>query len=111
MAAPVANGTSWARGQIGAAAVGVCHSHNNAVSTPQFAAMPDTQPTERGQGSNLHPHEQTLRWVLNPLSHHGNALKSFKGADICILLVLLLTISFCGLSKQYGMNLSDILSE
>ena len=37
------------------------HSHSNAGSqlclqpTPQLTATPDPWPTERGQGSNLHP--------------------------------------------------------
>ena len=30
MASPVAHGSSWAKGQIRAAAVGLCHSHSNA---------------------------------------------------------------------------------
>ena len=51
---------SWARGQNRAAAATPCHSHNNTRSephlppTPQLAAMLDPQPTERGQGWNLH---------------------------------------------------------
>ena len=28
-----------------------------ATATPQLVATLDPQPTERGQGSNLHPHE------------------------------------------------------
>ena len=61
-AAPVAYGSSWARGQIGAAVAGLCHSHDNAGSklhlrpTLQLVAMPDPEPTEQGQGSNLYPH-------------------------------------------------------
>ena len=42
----VANGSSQARGQIGATAVGY------ATAT----ATPDPRPTEQGQESNLHPH-------------------------------------------------------
>ena len=58
----MAYGVSQARGLIGAAAAGLHHSHSNVRSkpclraTPQLTAMPDPQPTEQGQGSNLHPH-------------------------------------------------------
>ena len=57
--------SSWARGQIGAAAVAyatatakpdlshICDVH----TAPQLPAMPDLQPTEQGQGLNPHPHE------------------------------------------------------
>ena len=57
-----AYGGSQARAQIGAAASGLHHSHSNMGSepclrpTPQLAAMPDSWPTERGQGLNPHPH-------------------------------------------------------
>ena len=46
-AAPVTHGGSQARGQIGAAAASLCHSHSHAGSkprlrpTPQLTAMPD----------------------------------------------------------------------
>ena len=62
LAAPKAYGGSQARGQIRAVAAGLCHSHSNAGSephprpTPQLTAMPDPQPTEHGQGSNLQRH-------------------------------------------------------
>ena len=61
-AAPAAHGGSKARGLIGAIATSLRQSHSNAGSklrlqpTPQFTAMPDPQPTEQGQGSNLQPH-------------------------------------------------------
>ena len=61
-AAPAAYGGSQAKGQIGATAAGLHHSHSNAGSeqclqpTPQLTAMPDPQPTERGQGLSLYPH-------------------------------------------------------
>jgi len=48
----VAYGRSQARGQIGATAAGLHHSHSNAGSkprlepTPQLTAMPDPQPAE-----------------------------------------------------------------
>ena len=60
--APIAYGSSQARGQIGATDAGLHHSHRKAGSepnlrpTPQLTAMPGPRPTERGQGSNLHPH-------------------------------------------------------
>ena len=59
-AAPAPYGGSQARGPVGAAAVGLHHSHSsNAGSQPslqsmsQLMAMPDPQPTDRGQGLNL----------------------------------------------------------
>ena len=61
-AALLAYGSSQARGQIGAAAASLCHSHGNTRSkpclqlTPPLTAKPGPQPTERGQGSNMHPY-------------------------------------------------------
>ena len=61
-AASAAYGSSQARGQIGAAAAGLHHSHSNAESeshlrsTPQLTVTPDPQPTEWGQGLNPSPH-------------------------------------------------------
>ena len=61
-ATPTAYGGSQARGGIGATAASLCHSHSNVGSEPclqprpQLTAMLDPSPTERGQGSNLHPH-------------------------------------------------------
>ena len=58
----MAHGGSQARGPIGAVAAGLSQCHCNARSepylrpTPQLTAMPDPQPTERGQESNLQPH-------------------------------------------------------
>ena len=46
-AAPMAHGSSQARGLFGAVAIGLCHSHSNAGSelhlqpTPQLMATPD----------------------------------------------------------------------
>ena len=60
-AAPVAYGSSQARGQIGAAAADLHLSHSNVESepnlppTPQLTAMLDPQPTEGGQGLNPYP--------------------------------------------------------
>ena len=59
---PAAYGGSQARGQITAVAASLHHSHSNTISdqhlqpTPQLRATPEPQPTEQGQGSNLHPH-------------------------------------------------------
>ena len=61
-AASVVYGSSQARGQIGTAAASLHHSHSNRGSelhlqpTSQLMAMPEPRPTERGQGSNPHPH-------------------------------------------------------
>ena len=60
--APMAYGSSQARGRFGAMAAGLCHCHSSARSKPrlqptvQLTATSDPQPTERSQGSNLHPH-------------------------------------------------------
>ena len=61
MATSMAYGRSQARGRVRAAAASQHHSHSNAGSepclwpTPQLMAVPDPQPTERGQGSNPQP--------------------------------------------------------
>jgi len=61
-AAPAAYGGFWTRGRIGAVAASLCHSHSNVESElhlqpiPQLIALLDPQPTEQGQGSNLHPY-------------------------------------------------------
>ena len=61
-AIPKAHGGSQARGQIGAVAAGLHHSHSNARSephlqpTPQLTATPEPLPTEQGQGLNPGPH-------------------------------------------------------
>ena len=61
-ATPKAYEVSQPRGQIGAMAASLHHSHSNKGSklhlwpTPQLTATPDPQPTERGQGLNPHPH-------------------------------------------------------
>ena len=65
-AAPVADGSSQYRGQIGASAVGLCQPPQPMPATT--TAMPglsriwdlavtlDPESTEQGQGSNPHPH-------------------------------------------------------
>ena len=59
---PAAYRGSQARGQIRSAAASLHHSHSNTRSKShlrpmlQLEATPDPQPTEGGQGSNLHPH-------------------------------------------------------
>ena len=61
-AAPMAYASSQVRGQIGAIAASLHHSHSNSGSelclrpTPQLAATLDSQPTEGCHGLNLHPH-------------------------------------------------------
>ena len=65
-AAPTAYRGSQARGLIGAVAPSLRQSPSNArskprlQSTPQLSAMPDPQPTKRGQGSNLQPYGSYL---------------------------------------------------
>ena len=72
----MAYGSSQARGGIGATDVG--HSHSNVRfelclrPTPKLMATVDYQPTEQGQGLNLHPHRNQSN--LLPLSHSGNSL-------------------------------------
>ena len=57
-----ASGSSQARGQIGATAVGLHHSHSNARSEPCLQPMPqlmavlDTKISKLGQRLNPHPH-------------------------------------------------------
>jgi len=61
-ASTTACANSQARGQIGATAARLRHSHSNTGSepylrpTPQLSAMLDPWPTDWGQGSNSHPH-------------------------------------------------------
>ena len=51
----------------GSCSWGLHHSHGNTRSEPnlgaslQLVALPDPQPTERGQGSNLHLHRDHVR--------------------------------------------------
>ena len=58
-AIPMAYESSQARGQVRAVAAGLRHSHSNMGSkphlqpTPQLTAVPDPEPTKRGQGLML----------------------------------------------------------
>ena len=74
-AAPVAYGGSQARGWIGAVATSLCHSNTGSEPhlqpIPQLTVVPDPQPTEQGQGSNLCPHGYQSHSFL--LSHDGNS--------------------------------------
>ena len=70
-----AYGSSQPRRWIRAAAVGLHHSNSGSElplwPIPQLTAMLDPQPTERGRGSNLHPHGYQLNSF--PLRHNGNS--------------------------------------
>ena len=52
----VAYGSSQVRGQNGAAAVGLHHSHSHTRFEERLWPTPDPYPTGRGQGSNPHLH-------------------------------------------------------
>ena len=73
----MAYGSSQARGQIGAEATVLGHSHGNARSesrlcpTRQLTAMPDSQSADGGPGLNLRPHGSQSGLLL--LSHIGNS--------------------------------------
>ena len=94
-ATPAAYGSFQAKGLIGAVAAGVHHSHSNVGSelhlrpTPQLTATPDSQPPERGQGSNLHPHGYCSDSF--PLRHDGNAspLSSSACAQFAVVVSVL----------------------
>ena len=74
----MAYGSSQTRGQIGAKAASLRHSHSNLGAklclqpTTQLTAMPDPQLTEQDQGSNLDP-----RILVGFVStaHNGNSRK------------------------------------
>ena len=69
-AAAEAHGSSQTRGQIGATAAGLHHSHSNVGSEPslrptaQLPATVDPQPTEQGQG--LNPILVDMSWICLP---------------------------------------------
>ena len=60
MAAPVAYGSSQARGRIWVAAPGLYHNHNNTGSKPHLRPMPNFYSTKRSQGLNLHPYGENV---------------------------------------------------
>ena len=76
-AAPMAYGSSQAKGQIRARAAGLHYSHSNAGSQPclrftlKLIAALDPGPTERGQGAV--PHFQGYQSDSFPLRHNGNS--------------------------------------
>ena len=57
MAAPAAYGSSWARGQIRAAAADIHHSHGNTRFEPESATYAEA-------------------WIFNPLSKAGDHTQS-----------------------------------
>ena len=76
MAALVADRSSWARDQIGAAAAGLrCHSHGNIRSQPNLQLVLCLIPNPLSS--------QRQYQVLNPLSHNGNSSCNF-----CFKLIL-----------------------
>ena len=63
--------------EIRATASRLRHSHSNQGSKPpQLMVMQDPQPTERGQGSNLHPHGYQSDSFL--LHHKGKSFLEFS---------------------------------
>ena len=71
-ATPTAYGSSWARDQIRATAVGLHHNHSNSGGYElhlhlqpmlQLVAMPDPELIEQGQRSNLHPHGHYVEFL------------------------------------------------
>ena len=78
-ATPTVYGSSQARGPIRATAAGLPHSHSSMGSephlrhTPQLMALPDSWPTEQGQGLNPHCHGYWSDSFL--LRHNGNSEK------------------------------------
>ena len=85
-AAGAAYGSSWARGQMRAAAAGLYHSHSKAGSQPhlqptlQLVAMPDPLPTERDQGLNPHTHGHYVKFLTH-WATTGNPGLSYKGTN------------------------------
>ena len=74
-AEPMAYGSSQCRGQIRAAAAGLCHSNMGfkpcLQPTPQLMAMLDPWHTEGGQGGS--PQPQGYYSDLFPRHHNGNS--------------------------------------
>ena len=65
-ATPAAYGSYRARGRIRTAAAGHSHAGFGPHLQPmlQLASMPNPQLTKQGQGSNLHPHRNYVRFFL-----------------------------------------------
>ena len=95
-AALMAYGGSQARGRIGAIADGLRQSHSNEGSeprlqlTPQLTAMPDLQPTKRGQGWNPQPHTWFLVRFVNHWATTGTPFYYFtviytQSISLCII--------------------------
>ena len=100
-AAQAAYGGSQARVQIGAAAASLCHSHSTVGSKPhlrpipQLMAMPDSKPSEQGQGLNLCPHgcqlvflTTELRWELLKIFLYKWALLGFQRFFVLYIMLL-----------------------
>ena len=69
-ATPSAYGSSQVRGQIGAAAAGLHHSHSNAESEPHLRIL--NPPREARDGTYV---LMDTSLILNPLSHNGTPEK------------------------------------
>ena len=80
-AAPPAYGNSWARGGIGAAAAGpITHPLQHQIwATSVTSACSNARFSTHWARPGIEPVSPwTLCWVLNPLSHNGNSVNSFK---------------------------------
>ena len=67
IATPVAYGSSQIKGQIRAAAAGLCHDHGNtiqAASATCVAACGNDGSTKQGQGTNLHPQGHYVMFLM-----------------------------------------------
>ena len=73
MAAPVAYGSSQARGRIGAEAAGLHQSHSNTGSKTTYASACSNAGSSTHKSGFEHKTLWILCWILNPLSHNGNA--------------------------------------
>ena len=75
-AVPAATGRSWARGETGAAAACLHHSHSNVGSEPHLQpASQQCQSLTQWTRPRIEPaSSRTLCQVLNPLSHNGNSI-------------------------------------
>ena len=85
-AAPVAYGSSQARGQIRAAAAGLHHRHSNAGSEPHLWPLPGNARSLTHQVSPVIKPiaSQTPCWMLNLLSHNGNSLCGFSLVSVTV---------------------------